>query len=198
MIAFKGFTKDLKSVMGDGKKETCVFQPGETKRVERSKTANSGFHCCEYPPACLGYYRYGESRFFRVEASGDIDEDDAERIAATEITLVEELDAKSFAKYTMLYMLNYPRRQAWESHKTGVMVAKDKAEAKAAGHIAIARGENPCVKGAEGSIVGLLVDSGGEILNAKMLVITSKYAEKWIRINENREVEVLEDEGKGD
>jgi len=38
MMAFKGFTPNLKSVMGDGKKETCHFVPGETKKVERSKT----------------------------------------------------------------------------------------------------------------------------------------------------------------
>lgn len=70
MKAFKGFTADLRSVMGDGKKETCCFVPGETKKVERSKTANSGFHCCENPFECLCYYQMnGKNRFFIVEAA---------------------------------------------------------------------------------------------------------------------------------
>ena len=30
MIAYKGFSKDLKSIMGNGKPETCSFQPGST------------------------------------------------------------------------------------------------------------------------------------------------------------------------
>lgn len=110
MMAFKGFTPNLKSVMGDGKKETCHFVPGETKKVEKSRTASSGFHCCEYPPACLRYYSWPKSRFFRVEATGDIDEDDQNRIASTEITLVQELDAQLFAYYTMRYIIMHPRR----------------------------------------------------------------------------------------
>ena len=127
MMAFKGFTPDLKSVMGDGKKETCHFVPGETKKVERSKTANSGFHCCEYPPDCLRYYSWEKSRFFRVEAAGDIDEDEGERIATTEITLVEELDARKFAYYIMRYIAMYPRRKNWITNMTGVSIQPDKA-----------------------------------------------------------------------
>lgn len=192
MMAFKGFTPDLTSRLGDGIKKNCEFIPGETKRVENCKTTRSGFHCCEYPPDCLMHYGYRGNRFFRVEAAGNIDEDDGEKIAATEITLVEELDAKSFAKYTMLYMLNHQKRESWESSAFGVRVAKEKAEANESGHIAIARGKKARVKGVEGSVVGLLIENNkGEIVNCKLLVITSKYAKKWLTITEERKVRVL-------
>lgn len=193
MMAFKGFTPNLKSVMGDGKKETCHFVPGETKKVERSKTANSGFHCCEYPPDCLRYYSWEKSRFFRVEAAGDIDEDEGERIAATEITLVEELDARKFAYYTMRYIAMYPRRKNWITNMTGVSIQPDKAKVSEVGHIAIARGSSPRVRGTEGSVVGLIVEKDEEIKNMKMLVVTSKYADKWMYIDKNRQLHVEED-----
>lgn len=193
MMAFKGFTPNLKSVMGDGKKETCHFVPGETKKVERSKTANSGFHCCEYPPDCLRYYSWEKSRFFRVEAAGDIDEDEGERIATTEITLVEELDARKFAYYIMRYIAMYPRRKNWITNMTGVSIQPDKAKVSKAGHIAIARGSSPRVRGTEGSVVGLIVEKDEEIKNMKMLVVTSKYADKWLYIDKNRQLHVEED-----
>ena len=193
MMAFKGFTPNLKSVMGDGKKETCHFVPGETKKVERSKTANSGFHCCEYPPDCLRYYSWEKSRFFRVEAAGDIDEDEGERIATTEITLVEELDARKFAYYIMRYIAMYPRRKNWITNMTGVSIQPDKAKVSEVGHIAIARGSSPRVRGTEGSVVGLIVEKDEEIKNMKMLVVTSKYADKWLYIDKNRQLHVEED-----
>jgi hypothetical protein len=193
MMAFKGFTVDLRSVMGDGKKKTCCFVPGETKKVERSKTANSGFHCCEYPPDCLRYYSWEKGRFFRVEAAGDIDEDEGERIAATEITLVEELDARKFAYYIMRYIAMYPRRKNWITNMTGVSIQPDKAKVSEVGHIAIARGSSPRVRGTEGSVVGLIVEKDEEIKNMKMLVVTSKYADKWLYIDKNRQLHVEED-----
>lgn len=188
MMAFKGFTPDLKSVMGDGKKETCHFVPGETKKVEKSKTASSGFHCCEYPPACLRYYSWSKSRFFRVEATGDIDEDDQNRIASTEITLVQELDAQLFAYYTMRYIIMHPRRYDWEVTEEGVTVKLDEAETFAAEHIAIARGSSPRVRGTEGSALGLLVENKKGIVASKLILVTKELAGKWIMIDKDRQL----------
>ena len=49
MKAFKGFNKNIESVMGNGKKESCTFELGKTYREKESKTIRSGFHCCENP-----------------------------------------------------------------------------------------------------------------------------------------------------
>lgn len=189
----------LTSIMGDGKKENCVFVPGETKEVERSKTVQSGFHCCENPFECLTYYGLdGENRFFIVEAAGDIDEDDSERIACTRITLLEEMTPLKFAMEGMKFIIEHPKRDKWEQHRVSVEVAAGKAEVKAKGHIAIARGEYPMVKGEEGSILGLLLERGGEIVNCRLFVANGEQAGKWYTMDEKRELKEVRDEEESD
>lgn len=194
MIAFKGFTKDLKSVMGDGKKETCYFHPGETKEVETSKTGRNGFHCCENPFECLTYYALnGNNRFFRVEAAGDINEDASGRIACTRITLLEELSDMALAVAEMQYIINHPHRSDWEQRHYNVVVQKDTAEITGQG-IAIARGKRPRVRGAEGAILGLLVDGNKGIRECKLFRVHAGQAGKWYRLTETRELEEVADE----
>ena len=193
MIAFKGFTSQLWSSLGDGKKETCRFTIGETKTVPESKTARNGFHCCENPFDCLAYYRMdGNNRFFKVEAAGDIDEDASQKIACTQITLIEELTTIQFALEGIKYMVEHPLRSDWQQSRGSVQVNADMCEAGAAGHIAIARGYDPCVKGPAGSILGLIVERDEEIQNVKILVVSEDNADRWLRITDEREVEVLE------
>lgn len=187
MKAFKGFSPDLCSRLGDHKKENCQFTLGETKTVESSKTAREGFHCCENPFECLGYYRLGQDRFFEVEAAGDIDEDEDERIACTKITLVKELTKLDMALEGMVYIVNHPKRKRWQQNYTGCIVAKDEAEAKKAGDIAIARGRNPKVKGPTGAILGILQENRcGEIMDASLIVVEQEKADKWITMKDRK------------
>lgn len=190
MIAFKGFTKDLWSKLGDRKEENCSFVPGEKKTVEASKTARTGFHCCENPFDCVAYYDFdGSNRFFMVEAEGDIDEDDMGRIACTEITLIKELTPMEFAYEGMRYMIEHPQRSGWQSGKHNVQVQKDVASAAGSGKIAIARGKRPRVQGTTGSILGLLVENdSGEIVDAKLWVCSVAYSHKWVEIGPGRKV----------
>lgn len=195
MIAYKGFNKKLCSVMGDGKKETCQFKLGETKKVDSSKTARSGFHCCENPFECLSYYALnGENRFFKVEAAGDIDEDATERIACTQITLLEELTPLQFALEGMKYIISHPDRQKWQQHHGSVSVKKDKATAKEKGCIAIARGKDPKVAGPEGSILGMIVENKTGIIQCKLFVVNTEQAGKLFRLTDDRELEVVDEE----
>lgn len=195
MKAYKGFTEDLWSRLGDGEKENCSFTIGETKEVPESKTARNGFHCCENPFDCLAYYSMdGKNRFFEVLAEGDIDEDESNRIACTKLTLVKELSPAAFALAGMRYMVTHPDRKGWEKRSGSVNVRKDEAEAGRKGHIAIARGSSPRVKGPEGSILGLIVEDESGIRDAKMLVVPEELAGKWLTINEKREVKTIEEE----
>lgn len=188
MLAYKGFTKKLTARLGRG---VYQFEIGKTAKEEKSKTINSGFHCCENPFECLSYYHLdGEDRFFQVEAAGDIDEDDGERISCTEITLVKELSVKEFALHGMLYMVSHPKRTKWEQNYNGCVVRKDKAEAVKEENIAIARGENPKVRGVAGSILGLIIEpENGNIVDAKLFVCTEENAGKWYTLDENRKLE---------
>lgn len=193
MIAFKGFTKDLKARLGSG---AYQFEAGKTYTEESSKTVRSGFHCCENPFQCLSYYHLnGEDRFFKVEAAGSIDEDDGERIACTEITLLKELSVLEFALEGMKYMINHPSREKWQQHHRGATVQLDMAEASEANHIAIARGENPRVKGPEGSILGLIREREGfGIVDAKLFVVEASVAGKWLELGPDRKIEEVQDE----
>lgn len=66
MKAFKGFNKDL----------TCrgfQYEEGKEFHTEKADCCNEGFHACEYPLDCFGYYNPAESVFHEVELSGDMD-----------------------------------------------------------------------------------------------------------------------------
>lgn len=197
MRAYKGFTKDLTARLGSG---IYQFEAGKTYREDSSKTARKGFHCCENPFECLSYYSLnGENRFFIVEAAGSIDEDDAERISCTELTLIKELTPLEFALEGMKYMIEHPKREKWKQNRNSVQVAEDWVEAKTAGDIAIARGESPRVKGPAGSILGLIreTESFG-IVDAKLFVQEEQYEGKWVKIGPGRKIVEVQDEEEND
>lgn len=198
MIAFKGFTGELKSVLGNGREESCSFKPGITMTETECKTGRNGYHCCENPFECLSFYSLnGKNRFFRVEAAGNINEDGAGRIACTRITLLEELDPWKMAYYGMKYIIEHPDREKWQQDHGSVTVAMDSARACSPGQIAIARGRTPKVKGPSGSILGLLADGPLGIEAAKILMVKECQAGRWLRLDGNRLVmEEAENEEK--
>ncbi len=170
MIAYKGLHGDLTCTKGEG-----VFQYviGETIKAERSQCESTGLHCTEYPLECFFWYPPGRgNRYFEVEASGSLDEcrDDA-KIACTEMTLVKELTVFQMAAKGMMYMAEHPLRP-WEINCLGVRAVKDRGNGEKSGYIAIARGENPMVKGVSGAILGLMKeDPKGHIIDAKVFAV---------------------------
>lgn len=199
MRAYKGFTRQLISRMGNGDMKTCKFVPGETKEVEKSKTGDYGFHCCENPFECLTYYAFdGQNRFWAVEAAGSIDEDDIERISCTQISLIEELTPLKFALEGMRYMINHPAREKWEQRHGSVEVCRDRADAYGENHIAIARGEHPVVCGTEGSILGLIAETEGMITGAKLFVVSGEQAGRKYTLSTDGKLEEVEDEKEAD
>lgn len=84
MRAFKGFNKDL----------TCrgyQYEEGKEFHTERAECCDTGFHACEYPLDCFGYYDPAHSVFHEVELSGEkIKEDTYYRCIEGEIVEVTE------------------------------------------------------------------------------------------------------------
>lgn len=200
MIAYKGFTKELTARLGKGNYQ---FKPGETFEEKSSKTIKTGFHCCENPFECLGYYRLGTGdRFFQVEAAGSIDEDDGERIACTKITLIKELEIKEFAGHGMMYIVKHPLREKWQQSLDCIIVAPDRAEAQKTRGIAIARGKNPKVKGQMGSVLGLITEpEPGNITAAKLFVVGPESGTRggtWYTLKEDRTLQEVQDEAEND
>lgn len=192
MIAYKGFDAELKARWGSG---TFQYEAGRTYEEERSKCASGGFHCAENPTDCLKWYPLGAgNRYFLVEAAGSLDETTGDsKIACTQITLLKELTTKELIGHTMMYMVKHPLRE-WEGSHTCLQICKDKADAPGAGHIAIARGEAPMVRGAEGAILGLIREVGGIIEDAKLFEVTGAIKPYTWYTLENRTPKEVQDE----
>ena len=85
--SYKGFKKDM----------TCRgFQYKEGKEYETSKAVvcNEGFHACEHPLDCLGYYPPNTSVYHEVEQTGEFSSDSGSRdskIASTKIKIGAKL-----------------------------------------------------------------------------------------------------------
>ena len=85
--SYKGFNKDM----------TCRdFQYKEGKEYETSKAVvcNEGFHACEHPLDCLGYYPPNTSVYHEVDQTGEFSSNSGSRdskIASTKIKIGAKL-----------------------------------------------------------------------------------------------------------
>ena len=186
MQAYKGFTKDLRATLGKGRS----YKPNEVVIEESSKCARIGLHCAENPLDCFRYYPLNEENvFWLVEAGGSLDEDEFDsRIACTELTLVKELSTKELAGHAMMYIISHPLRE-WRRNNISCVVAPDEARGER-WKIAIARGENPRVKGKTGAVLGMIKEVDGDIISARLIEIDgSTYRPNcWYTIGENSEI----------
>lgn len=184
MIVYKATDGDMSCHMGQG---IFQYQLGVPATAEKSKCGDTGLHACEYVLDCLIYYGIGGGhRFFRAEAAGDIAEDGKNtRISCTELTLTKELCMKDIAREAMLYMINHPRRDGWEKACMGVMVAQDAAWATSKEGIAIARGQEPKVKGYRGSHLGWIRETADGIKEARLVTVEGPIKpDTWYTIEE--------------
>lgn len=89
VIAYKGIELDMSC--GD-----FQYEIGKTYKTDKAELWKCGFHACLNPIDVLDYYLEEEgSRYYKVKLSGEItqcDFDDTE-VAATEITILEEMTA---------------------------------------------------------------------------------------------------------
>ena len=71
MKAYKGFDKDLKC-------RGYQYEIGGEYREDSAELCSKGFHACEYPLDCFGYYQPAESRYCEVEIddNGQRNDDD--------------------------------------------------------------------------------------------------------------------------
>lgn len=196
MIAYKGVNPDMIASLGTGSKK---LEAGVKYVEAKSKTARTGWHCTENPFACLAYFPLGRgNHYFQVEAAGSIDEDEEERIACTELTLRKELSIRELAGYGMMYMIEHPDRENWQQAGCRIRVAADRAEAHEKGHIAIARGPHPVVRGVEGSILGLILEpEPGQVVSAKLFVPDRQQAGIWYTLRADRTLEVWHEKKNG-
>ena len=98
MKAYKGFNKDM----------TCrgfQYEEGKTYEMESAELCDHGFHACEYPLDCFGYYPPANSVYHEVELDGVTNEerDDTKRVG-TKLTVKGALNIKELINATFEYI----------------------------------------------------------------------------------------------
>ena len=111
--AYKGFRPDM----------TCRgFQYAEGKEFETdtARVCDSGFHACEYPLDCFGYYEPGESVYHEVELDGNTSrrKDGDTKVAATKIKIGACLTIAGLVKAAIEYTMSkvIPGAKSDEDH----------------------------------------------------------------------------------
>ena len=156
MIAFKGFNKDL----------TCRGLKFNIFNItDQANCRQNGFHCAENPLDCLSYYPdWEESVYYKVLASGDINEDGNDsKISCTELTLLEKLDVEKFVYESLKYMFIHPFRE-WSNK-----VCADRAEVKEG--FMIVRGKKHLAKGK----IGVTIGFAQEEENTKKIMLVNQF-----------------------
>ena len=98
MKAYKGFNKDM----------TCrgfQYEEGKTYETDTAKLCDSGFHACENPLDCFGYYSPGQSVYHEVdiEDNGERNDDDT-KVVGEKITIGAELSVPMLCKLHFEYV----------------------------------------------------------------------------------------------
>ena len=113
MRAFKGFNKDL----------TCrgyQYEEGKEFHTERAERCDTGFHACEYPLDCFGYYDPAHSVYHEVELSGEMDKrGDNTKVCATDIKIGARLSIAGLVKMAIDFTMSKVNKEAGSDERHG-------------------------------------------------------------------------------
>ncbi|ECT1020791.1 hypothetical protein DPO11_11850 [Salmonella enterica] len=116
ITTYKGFKQDL----------TCrgyQFEIGKTFEHDgQVEACSSGFHSCEYPLDCFGYYPPAESRYAETVAQGAISRDSDggdSKIASASITIKAELTMPEFVQRAIDWIWSKVDRSLEQQVMTG-------------------------------------------------------------------------------
>lgn len=210
MRAFKGFNKDL----------TCrgyQYEEGKEFHTERAECCDTGFHACEYPLDCFGYYDPAHSVFHEVELSGEMDKSrDNTKVCATDIKIGARLSIAGLVKMAIDFIMSKVNKEAGSDERHGFASATGYKGASSVSDptgVAVAWGHEARAKGCKGShlilsdwkYVGARYSDGDymdpydkeswELTGAKMVVVDGENIKEdtYYRCIEGEIVEVTED-----
>ena len=112
MKAYKGFDKDLKC-------RGFQYEVGGDYHEDDAELCSKGFHACEYPLDCFGYYQPAESRYCEVEIddNGQRNDDDT-KVCGKNIKIGAEIGINGIVKAATEYV---------KAHCTNEEMGADKA-----------------------------------------------------------------------
>ena len=117
ITSYKGFNKNM----------TCrdfQYKEGESYEEPSAKACERGFHACEYPLDCLGYYSPNESVYHVVEQSGEISRhSDDTKVASTKIKIGAEINIAGLVKAAIEYTMKRVNPEAKADERQGASSA---------------------------------------------------------------------------
>lgn len=151
MKAFKGFNEDLTCTPTSGVK--FQYEVGKEYEEPEADLCNNGFHACEFPLDCLGYYSPAKSRYCEVEL-GDVSEEkdtDSKRVGKR-IHIKAEIGLPGLIKAGVDYIKEHVD---WEHAKESNTGYQSAAVVSGSDSVAMAMGIEICAKGAVGCFLVL-------------------------------------------
>ena len=124
--SYKGFNKDM----------TCRgFQYEEGKEYEEPSVeiCDHGFHACEYPLDCLGYYSPNKSVYHEVKQSGEIQKQSNDsKVASTKIKIGAEISIAGLVKAAIEYTTERTKKETDNDNPQGASSATGNCGASSA------------------------------------------------------------------
>lgn len=135
--AYKGFNKDM----------TCRdfrYEEGKEYEEDRAEACSCGFHACEHPLDCLGYYDPAHSVYHEVEQSGEISKrSDDTKVASTKIKIGAIVSIAGLVQAAIEYTKERVKPEAEANEDCGASSAtgyKGKSAAENQNSVAVAWG----------------------------------------------------------
>ena len=203
MKAYKGFNNDM----------TCrgfQYEEGKTYETGEAKLCQSGFHACEDPLDCFGYYAPGKSVFREVELE-DVSEERQSadsKVVAKKITIGAEISVAKICDLKFAYVKerttnenNAEPGKAASAGYRGAASAGDYGYSVSGGKsatgkqgVAVAKGNGACVKGGLGALLVLAEEKSDsyEIVAWEAAVVDGDTikADTWYTLKNGEFVEV--------
>ena len=146
--AYKGFDKDMKC-------RGFQFEEGQEYEEQEAKLCEKGFHACEAPVDCLGYYSAGNSVFREVEldATEETNSEDTKRVGKR-IKIGAEIDVAGIVKahfeYRKAHCTNEQNAEPGKPASAGYRGAASAGASGAAcsrGSVSVGENGIACVRG---------------------------------------------------
>ena len=117
ITSYKGFNKDM----------TCrgfQYEEGKDYETERAEACETGFHACEYPLDCFGYYAPASSEFHVVEQSGELSRNgDDSKVASTKIHIGVKISIAGMVKAAIEFTMSRIKPESKSDEKYGASSA---------------------------------------------------------------------------
>ena len=114
---YKGFKKDMKC-------RNFQYEEGKDYETDRAEACETGFHACEYPLDCFGYYNPAESVFHEVTQSGELSYHNGDsKVASTKIHIGARISIAGMVKAAIEFTMSRIKPEAKSDERHGASSA---------------------------------------------------------------------------